>query len=193
MGIMIRDRREEIAAEADNIEKGLFAAQCRRLEKEYQNEMLRDKVKEVFGNLFQKAIEKEKEVAWLGICFLNTSLVTKSYEVILSLYNQDFYFDQEPIEVYWRPPMFAEYFDDDMKMVINALREKFPGLRQYEETCVRKTCVEYYYAAFSQLCITLRDDIGEIEEFYNMKKANHFTTFFGQYRGEGEILWRIKE
>ncbi|MDR7810478.1 hypothetical protein [Lacrimispora sp.] len=187
------NRKKELENAAQNMEEELFASQYRRLEKEYRNKELRCKAVEAFSQIFSLAADKQKELSWLGICYLHTSLTTGSHEILLSLYNKEFYFDPAPVEMYWRPPCFFDCFEEDMESVMKGLRSQFPRIWGYEEEFVRRFCVEYYYAATHQLCIDLAGEIMGTEAFRKAAKAENFTAFFGRYQGEGEILWRIKE
>ena len=186
-------RINELEKAAQNAEDKIFILKCRRLELDYQNKEWRKQALEPFVQLLEEAAKKEKKWSWLGICYLNTSLQTGSYEFLLSLYNNEFYFDPDPVELYWRPSGFFECFEDDMKSVMADLRKKYPRIWRYEEDAVRRVCVEYYYAAVRQLCVDLADEIMETEAFQRAGKAEDFSAFFGRYQGEGEIIWRTRE
>lgn len=187
------ERIEQLKVTADQLERELFSAQCRRLETEYQNINCRNMVIEIFEKLFNLAAEQNKEVTWLGVCILNSSLETRSHEVLLTLFNQEFYFDLTPVEVFWRPPTFKECFEEDMDIVMRKLRNKFPRIWAYEEAQVRRVCVEYYHAALCRLCQDLWSEVMERKAFKAVKKTADFAVFFGPYRGEGEILWHTEE
>jgi hypothetical protein len=186
-------RIKELEEAAQNTEDKIFALKCRRLELDYQKKEWRKQALEPFVQLLEKAAIKEKEWSWLGICYLHTSLQTGSHEFLLSLYNKEFYFDPDPVELYWRPSGFFECFEEDMKSVMVDLRKKYPRIWRYEEDVVRRVCVEYYYAAVRQLCVDLADEIMETEAFQRAGKAENFSAFFGRYQGEGEIIWRTRE
>lgn len=187
------NRKNALENAAWKLESELFTLQCRRLEEEYRKRECRTKAVTVFESLFERAKKEQKEVAWLGICCLHTSRVTGSYELLLSLYNKDFYFDSSPIETYWRPPYFFEFFEEDMGLLIKRLKQQFPRIWSYEEEFVRSVCEQYYYAAVSQLCRDLEEEIMGTKGFREAEKAEKFSVFFGRYRGEGEILWQTAE
>lgn len=187
------DRRERLKKAADQVESGLFCVQCQRLEREYQDSRPRSLAVGAFAHLMELAAEQNKETVWLGICVLETSLATGSHETLLSLYNQDFYFDAAPVEAYWCPPGFKECFEEDMETVMKRLRTQFPRIWNYEEDAVRRRCAEYYQAALCQLCRDLGEEIMGTAAFHDMRKGERFTAFFGHYRGEGEILWHTGE
>jgi hypothetical protein len=187
------DRLKELERAAQYAEEELFASQCRRLESEYRKKEYRNEAVDAFVRLFSQAVDEQKEVSWLGICYLHTSLQTGCHEFRLSLYNEEFYFDPAPAELYWRPPCFFECFEEDMESVMTVLRRQYPRIWRYEEEAVRRICVVYYYAAVRQLCFGLAGEIMETEAFQKAVKTENFSAFFGRYQGEGEILWRMKE
>lgn len=187
------NRSRVLEEAAQKAEDPLFHSQCRRLEKEYGKPERRKQALEVFARLFRLAADKEKQVSWLGIQYLYSSLETQSHELLLSLYNREFYYDSEPVEVYWRPTCFFECFEEDMESVMKELRKQYPRIWRYEEEVVRRICVEYYYGAIQQLCVDLREEIMETEAFQTADKGEDFSAFFGRYRGEGEILWHMQE
>ena len=187
------DRLKELERAAQNAEEELFASQCRRLEREYRKKEYRNEAVNAFIRLFNQAVDEQKEVSWLGICYLHTSLQTGSHEFRLSLYDEEFFFDPAPAELYWRPPCFFECFEEDMESVMTVLRRQYPRIWSYEEEAVRRIIVEYYYAAVRQLCVDLADEIMETEAFQRAGKAEDFSAFFGRYQGEGEIIWRTRE
>lgn len=187
------DRIKRLEKAAQNAEEEIFASQCRKLEKDYRKKERRSEAVESFVRLFNLAGEEQKEWSWLGICYLHTSYQTGSHEFLLSLYNEEFYFDKNPVEVYWRPNGFFECFEEDMETVMKGLCKEYPRIWRYEQQAVRRVCVEYYYAAVRQLCFDLAEEIMETEAFQKAKKAEDFTAFFGRFQGEGEILWRMKE
>lgn len=186
------ERRMQLMEAADEIERGLFVIRCLRLEEKYQKKACRKEAVEAFEELFRLGVEQEKRASWLGISCLHTSLETGSHEVLLALYGDAFYFDPSPVERYWSPSGFADYFEEDMEAIMKRLRNRFPGIYRFEEAAVRRKCGEYYQAALCQLCTDLGKEIMETGAFGEMKKSHRFTAFFGQYRGEGEILWHTE-
>lgn len=185
------ERMQEMRKSASLIEKELFVSQCRKLEQEYEKTGNRMAAIEALSALFDNANEVEKEVSWLTICYLHTSVKTKSYELLVSLYTKEFLFDQVPIQTYWRPPCFFDCFEEDMEAVMKRLRRKFVRIKTYEEDFVRETCIEYFYAAIRQLIMDLESEVVETNAFREMKRGGTFSASFGRYHGEGEILWRI--
>ncbi|MGL5437594.1 MAG: hypothetical protein ACRDBO_19770 [Lachnospiraceae bacterium] len=173
------------------LEHDLFASQCSRLEQEYQKKERRKEVTECFASLFGQAAEIGKEVSWLGVCYLHSSLKTGSHELLVSLYGKEFIMDTSPLQLYWHPSCFFECFEEDMKGILKQLQNRYHRIWKFEEEFIRRVCVEYYYAAISQLCKDLEQEITETRAFQEMNKSNMFSLFFGRYQGEGDILWHI--
>ena len=185
------DRIRVLERAAKDVEEKLFASQCRRLEREYRKKERRGEAVNAFVRLFNQAADEQKKWSWLGITYLHTSLQTKSYEFLLSLYDEKFLFDTSPSELYWRPSCFFECFEEDIESLMAGLQKQYTRIWRYEEEAVRGVCVEYYYAAVKQLCFDLAGEIMKTEAFQKAVKEENFTAFFGRYQGEGEVLWRM--
>lgn len=181
--------REKMLADAEKLEKELFESRIRGLEKEYGKAERREEVKRKFAELFRQWGEQtEKEAASLGICYLHSDILMRTGEMRLTLYGKDFYLDEEQLEMPWRLPCFFEMYEDDIKEIVDWLRQRYPRLYRYEKDAVRYQYAEYYYAALESLCEDMLDEIKESEEYREMKKTEDFFFFFGRWRGEGEKL-----
>lgn len=184
------ERMERLRLAADGIERELFREQCVRLMREYQKQEPREQMKKAFSGLMGSAVEADKEAEWLGICILHTSLMTGSHEALLSVYGKEFYFDEKPVQTYWRPAVFPELLEEDMRNVMKRLKNDFPRIWNYEEEQIFRVCAGYYAAALRRLCSDMKQEIMNMDMYRKMKKTDRFAVFFGKYRGEGEILWR---
>lgn len=189
----ISERREELLSAADELQKAQFGRQIRRLEKIYGNKENRSGTQKVFTELFSCWGGLKSPAASLGICYLFSSILTGSYEFKLVLLGKEFWLEEKPVEIMWRPAHFFECFEEDMKLVIKELKGRFPRLCSAEEEAVRFSCAEYYLAAVCALCRDITEEITGSREFAKMNKTEDFCLFFGRYQGEGEILWRISD
>lgn len=193
----IQERREELLGAADELEKELFEKKIRMLEEEYRKEESRETVIQAFSRLASSWMEiyessgGRKKAASLGITYFLSSIVTKTYELKLSLLGEEFLLEEEPVQIIWKPLYFFEHFEEDMSLIIKQLRSRFPRLCRAEEDAIRLKCADYYLAAVCKLC---RDMVGEImgsNELRKLCKTDDFFLFFGKFQGEGEKLWSI--
>lgn len=192
----IQERREELLGAADELEKELFEKKIRMLEEEYRKEENREAVIQVFDRLASSWMEVyessggRKKAASLGITYLLSSILTKAYELKLSLLGEEFLLE-EPVQIIWKPLYFFEYFEEDMTLIIKQLRSRFPRLCRAEEDAIRLKCADYYLAAICKLCRDMAEEIMGSNELRKLCKTDDFFLFFGKFQGEGEKLWSI--
>lgn len=192
----IQERREELLGAADELEKELFEKKIRMLEEEYKKEENREAVIQVFDRLASSWMEVyessggRKKAASLGIAYLLSSILTKAYELKLSLLGEEFLLE-EPVQIIWKPLYFFEYFEEDMTLIIKQLRSRFPRLCRAEEDAIRLKCADYYLAAICKLCRDMAEEIMGSNELRKLCKTDDFFLFFGRFQGEGEKLWSI--
>lgn len=189
------DHISELTSFAQTLFADQFGQTSALLQKEYQKERNRDEIKKIFQGLFMKADSLErhnKEIAYLGICYLHSSLLTGSYELLLSLYDESLYLDSDPIEVYWKPSTIFAYFERDLEEIIPRLRNKYIRLQQYELSMIKKLYAEYYYAVIQKLCKDMCWEILSSEYFSKIHIGGKFKVFFGRYRGEGRTLYCLE-
>ena len=193
----ILERREKLLNAADEMQREQFEKSVRKLMENYRIEENRQAVIQAFKELASRWEESHKDpddgtkAATLGVTYLLSSILTKTYDLKLSLLGEGFWLEKEPVEVMWKPPYFFEYFEEDAAHVIKELRGSFPRLCSAEEDAVRLKCVDYYLAAVQKLCKDMAEEIMESREFRDLNKTEDFFLFFGRFQGEGERLWNI--
>ncbi|MDD7026482.1 MAG: hypothetical protein PUI46_05250 [Lachnospiraceae bacterium] len=183
----ILERKDKLLQEADRLEKELFKKQIAILQDYYRKSEVQNRVREAFAHLWQKW-DRKKPAAGLGIHYLFTSIHNRTYEHRLVLFGEEFYLDEEAVEMDWKPELFFSLLEEDVEMILKQIRGKFPRLCRYEEELIRNHCSEYYEAAVCRLCQDMLPKILESETFGNLKKTEDFFVLFGTYRGEGEII-----
>lgn len=187
----ILKRRESLLAAAKKPERELFAKRIPELMEEYKKEENRRAVIKAFGRLASCwNIAGSGQAASLGICWLYSSILMRTYEFKLVLLGEDFWLEEEPVMVSWTPPYFFEHFEADINVIINSLRSGFPRLCQAEEEALKVSYFEYYLAAVCKLCRDMAEEIVSDREVSQISQTEQFYLFFGRFQGEGEILWR---
>lgn len=190
----ILKRREALLAAAKKPGRELFAKRIPELMEEYKKEENRRAVIKAFGRLASCwNIAGSGQAASLGVCWLYSSILMRTYEFKLVLLGEDFWLEEEPITTSWVPPCFFEHFEEDMDVLMKALRSSFPRLCRAEEEAVRAGYWKYYLAAVSKLCRDMAEEILLESTLAGINKTDYFYIFFGKFQGEGEVLWRMEE
>ncbi len=187
----ILKRRETLLKEAEKIYREQFKISIRCLEEKYNAEEYKKAVPESFAQAARIWNEsQDRQAASLGICSLYSSILRQTYEYKIVLLGEEFWLDEDAVEIMWIPKGFPEIFEQDMSVLIKKLSGIFPRLCKEEETAIRFVCAEYFHGTVYKLCRDFIGDILENNAFLQLKKKEDFFVFFGGYRGEGEI-WNI--
>lgn len=188
----ISNRKKELILAADELQKILFGKKIRSIEQKYGEKECRRKIVYIFEKLaYQWNFFHDNGAASLGVCYLYSSLLLRTYKFKIILLGEEFWLEEKPEEVVWDLTSFFDDFEKDMEFILPRMRNIFPRLCKAEEDVIRLYCVNYYLAAISQLCRDLAKDILYSNEMNKLNKTKDFYFFFGRFLGEGEILWRM--
>lgn len=174
------ERIEKLSKRAEEIIHERFSISLVLIQEKYMRNEYRNVIKMQFEQML--ILAGKKEIAYFGISFLHSSLYDKSYEMLFTLLNKDFYLDSDPIEKYVYIPVFFEQYEEDMKEIMKRLMKEEGRIQAFEENRIRRVCAFYYYAAIYKLFRDLS---------VNMKYLNSNIIFFcGMYHGEA-IHWTV--
>lgn len=193
----ILERRERLLHAADELQRECFGKSVQKLMEEYGKEENRRAVIQMFEELtcrwkeLHKDPADETKAASLGITYCLSSILTKSYAFRLYLYGKEFWLEEKPAELIWKPPYFFEFLEGDMVSIVKGLGGSFPRLCRAEEDAVMLQCADYYLAAVQKLCEDMAEEIMDSMGFRELKKTEDFFLFFGRFQGEGEKIWNI--
>lgn len=152
------------------------------LQEEYKKKTCLEEIRRLAEQI-KAAAEQRKtgEDCYLGILYLESSLLTGSYELLVMLTDGSLYLDPVPLEIYWRPPLFFEEFEKNIKEVLTEVKKSFRHVQPFEVWAVKRQCAVYYYAAFGKLLEDIADELGFPE---------NMTVFYGRYLGKARIIGR---
>ncbi len=159
-----------------------FPENIQYLQKKVQGKQYKEIIKNQYVKMREKA--EEKSIVYFGLSFLYSSLYDKSYEIVFTMLNKNFYLDANPIENFVKLPVFFELYEENMKYAMSQLIKEKGNIQPYEENEVRKVCAFYYYAAIYELFRSLSWD----QYFRN----ENLIFFCGMYHGEA-IQWTVSK
>lgn len=187
-------RRENLLEEAEQVYREQFKISIRNLEETYKSKEYQKSVTDAIAKAaYDWNKTQDRPAASLGICILHSSILRQTYEYRIVVMGEEFWLDENAVELMWIPKGFPDFFEQDMSALVKKLSSIFPRLCKEEETAVRFRCAEYFHGAVYKLCRDFLEDILESEEFLQLKKTEDFFLFFGEYRGEGKLLYSLTE
>lgn len=93
--------------------------------------------------------KKELKVQYVVISLLESSLLTKSYEMQITFFDKMTYLDEDPVCRYWCPDFLFQSVDEDMALFRKRASQEVIRLKEYEtDDILRKYILNYYYQAF---------------------------------------------
>jgi len=104
-----------------------------KLEKEFRQNLIILKDEQI-----KKQVDgKQKEIRYLYLCRLNSSVYTQSYELILGMSSARLFMDEHKSMIYFCPYIIYESIDEDMEEVKKRLGKQFIRLQDYELLCLK--------------------------------------------------------
>ena len=142
-----------------------------------------------FEGLFQMG--KEKEVSYLQVCFLRTSLLTGEYFYRACFYGSLYYLDPEPVCIDVDTWFVYQFFQEDIEGCIQKLQGTYKHL--YPNDIMRiKELYNFYYIGLMKMCVeAILPGLLETKVYKGLKKAENFRILFGEYMGKAEVIYGL--
>lgn len=184
------DRRELFVEQIKAAAEERITESKRKIEADFK------KHREEINIAVQKQVEQlflqimDKEWAYWEICHLHSSLLMKTYEYRMSLYNSLHIIDPEPASIRFCFDFIYQYFEEDMDYLIQIVEKKMQRIYSHEVMAIRKYFNKYYIGIVNKYIKDTLPELMKMEAFQNIKKTDDFRIFFGEYMGRQEVLWK---
>lgn len=138
-----------------------------------------------FEVLFQKGIEaqknKEKEkIAYIVIHFFRSSIMTKSFECEITLYDNWFYYDTKEISQIWRPNWIIPFYEKDIEDLECYLKKKILRLHSGELAEVEMYYGGDYYQYLIEMLQNVVLEVTELNSYKELQKENNCKILLGE-------------
>lgn len=140
---------------------------------------------EILYQGLKESKKKGKEIQYILLSMLNSSMITKSYEYQMAFYNQELYLDENPIYRYFKLKFLFDFFEEDMGYLKKKLANQIIRLQEYELNEIGKEYILNYYSLGTILLQQMAEqsflllDMMKEDEISNLSK-NAFI-LFGRY------------
>lgn len=135
----------------------------------------------IIGQGLQQCIRTKKEVGYITISVLKSSLITKTYDLQITFYSKNLYADSSPIYEYWAPKFMYENLDSDIEEMKEALRHKVIQLRPYEIYELRCRYATNFYYLIGYMLTGLVSQIANLHLIQEVHKEKQIRVLFGEY------------
>ena len=110
------ERQQQIMEIGKGMMEPRFMGQLPELMKNYKAEEteiiagLQEKLQEVFQKAQQmQKVDRKGKICTMGVSYLQSSVLTGSYDLRIDLYDKEFYLDSAECCTYWKPAFITEY------------------------------------------------------------------------------------
>lgn len=142
-------------------------------------------IMEQFIRAVQNGLEKceiqKKAIKYIVFSVLESSILTKSYDLQIAFYDEKMYLDEEPVYSYWIPSFLFERLDDDMRAYRKQASRMVIRIQEYEiEQITKKYVINHYFQVFLLLKGMVHDVLeGQILHYPCI--AEDMIVLFGRY------------
>ncbi len=149
-----------------------------------------------FANVVHEGISHcqqiSKKVKYIIISILESSTLTKSYDLQVAFYGEKIYADDTPVYVYWKPMFVFSKLEEDMAFFKQKVSEKEVRVRDYEMDIIReKYIINHYFFILLFLLQIMPDLIVSDEHFSGIKDG--IQVMFGRYMEKPILIYQSGE
>lgn len=193
-------RKEEIIEESLKIIGELAQARIKKLEGvgdilrgEMQSGLL-GALNDLAKNQRRGAACFEKEICYLCVEFLLSSIVTRSYDFQISLYDERLHLDPKLCAVYWRPPILFDEAEEDMEVILRELKLKVIALRPDEAEESRKAYILMFHYLLLEMFMEeyLKDTVLK-SGLCELGKGRSVELLYGGYMDNMKLIGRLEQ
>lgn len=145
----------------------------------------RDKIDNDFlqetANGLQLCMQAPKKIGYIAISLLESSLITKTYDLQIAFYSKDLYADRKPVYKYWAPVFIYEYLDSDIEEIQEVLKRQIIRLKSYEVYELKRQYAANLYFLIGFLMKGLVPHIADLQSFQEVDKEKSVKILFGKY------------
>lgn len=117
----------------------------------------------------------------MTISILESSLITKTYDLQIAFYDKDLYVDKTPIQTYWAPTFIYANLDSDMEDIGNYLKHKIIRLKPYEIYELKQKYIVNLYYLIGFMMKRLAMQIIDLPIYQEADKESTVKILFGKY------------
>lgn len=120
--------------------------------------------------------EKGKKVKYIILTLLESSILTKTYEIMIAFYDEMIYLDKASVYVYWCPSFIFRGIESDFDDLRAYLKEKVIRLKESELAGVRRNYVlnyiglaaEFFRSSIPQILARMGEQGVELDEKFEI-------------------------
>ena len=195
------ERQQQIMEIGKGMMEPRFMGQLPELMKNYKAEEteiiagLQEKLQEVFQKAQQmQKVDRKGKICTMGVSYLQSSVLTGSYDLRIDLYDKEFYLAKAECCTYWKPEFITKYLLKDVEYFKNEIRFKVPQIKSYEiQQFIDGYLLNYMYLLVQFFQQILPQVLSKAKTLFQEVAEENMTVIFGEYMGKGIVVVGEKE
>lgn len=137
----------------------------------------------------ERCRENGKKVKYIILTPLESSILTKTYEIMLAFYDEMIYLDKAPVYVYWCPSFIFGGIESDLEDLKAYLQGKVIRLKKSELMGVgRNYVLNYLYLAVELFCSSIPQILASMKE-QGLELNEEFEIAMGRFMEKPILLY----
>lgn len=149
--------------------------------------------KNSFNDVFVKGAKMQKDrekgaIAYVCIEILRSSLLTRTYQLRIDLYDKNLHLDQRECASQWGVDFAFQWLDEDMNYFTKRAREKLIRILDAEMIIFMQHYQEHYFKILEEFCERHIQNILQLPSWEGLKKEETVKFTYGEFLDKGVYL-----
>lgn len=148
--------------------------------KEHDAEIKEDFFRAI-GHGLQQCVESKKKIGFITISILESSMITKTYDLQIAFSNAYLYAGDNPVYEYWAPSFIYNYLDSDIEEMERSLKDQVIRLKPYEVLGLKRQYVTNLYFLIGFMMKGMAPEIAGLCKYQETDREKIVKVLFGKY------------
>ncbi|WP_310603817.1 hypothetical protein [Anaerosporobacter sp.] len=140
----------------------------------------------VIENLLQKGIKKQEagkkgKIAYICIFFLESAVMTGSYQMQIQMYDKNLYFDRNEVSSRWDTSFIMKYYEKDIEELDKKAKKRIYYWRYKEYQKMKLEYAKAYKAIVEVYGMELIRELFELELYKKLEREEDIKVLYGGY------------
>lgn len=136
----------------------------------------------------QQKEENKKEICYIAIAELYSSIITKSYDFLVSFLDENFYLDSIDTSISWSPKSLYQTVDGDLDDFYKYAAPKIVRLKSYELAKIRNAYIKIHNNMAMGLLMKMARPVVIECGLSELKTAAEVKLILGEYMDRGSVF-----
>lgn len=168
------------------------------IDKKYTDTVYYEELKEAFLDACEKCDKmqqnnKKKEIMFVGVHFLKSSMITGTYDLYINFYDNHLYGDRVETYGIWKPKTIMSYYDEFAEIYEKNIRRKIVRPMYSEIQDMKMQLYGDFLKIAEGIVRAYAFELINLPEFITLNRQSEYALFFSAYMELGHPLCSWKK